>query len=50
MCKNDVEDLQIYGHGNLSGDKLLHHSDSDKLVEDFWKFKSIKIQSQILFF
>ena len=43
---NDVQKIYIYGHRTLSGDKLFHHSDSDILVEDFRKFKSIKIKSQ----
>ena len=33
---NDVQKIYIYGHRTLSGDTLLHHSDSDKLVEEFW--------------
>ena len=45
----DEENIHIYDHGTLSGDKLLHHSDSDKLVEDFRKFKLIKIESQWTF-
>ena len=44
------ENIPIHDYGTLAGDKLSHHSDSDKLVEVFWKFKSIKIKSQILFF
>ena len=47
---NDGENIPIHDYGTLAGDKLSHHSDSDKLVEVFWKFKSIKIKSQILFF
>ena len=43
------ENIHIYDRGILTGDKLPHHSDSDKLVEDFRKFKSIKIISQFLF-
>ena len=45
----DVDDgwnIHIYDYVTLSGDKLPHHTDSDKLVEDFRKFKSIKIKSQ----
>ena len=43
----DGENIHIYGHGTLSGDKLPHHSASDRPPEDFWKFKSIKIKSQL---
>ena len=39
---DDGENIHVYDHGTLSGYKLLHHSDSDKLVEDFRKLKSIK--------
>ena len=46
---NNEENIHIYDHRNLTGDKLSHHSDSDKLVEDFRKFKSIKIESQWTF-
>ena len=45
----DGENIHIYDHRNLSGDKLLHHSYSDKLVEDFIYIKSLKIKSQFLF-
>ena len=47
---NDVQKIYIYGHRTLSGDTLLHHSDSDKLVEDFRKFKSVKIKDHFFFF
>ena len=46
---NDVENIHIYDHGTLSGDKLLHHSDSDRLVEEFRRLISIKIKSQSSF-
>ena len=41
----DPEDVD-YGENS---NKLPHHSDSDKLVENFIKIKSVKIQSQFLF-
>ena len=43
------ENIHIYDHRNLSDDKLLHHSYSDKLVEDFIFTKSLEIKSQFLF-
>ena len=45
----DGENIHIYDHGTLSGDKLPHHSNSDKLVEEFRKLISIEIKSQSLF-
>ena len=46
---NDEENIHIYDHRTLSGDKLLHHSNSDKLVEEFRKLISIEIKSQSSF-
>ena len=46
---DNEENIHIYDHGTLSGDKLLHHSNSDKLVEEFRKLISIEIKSQSLF-
>ena len=46
---DDGWDIHIYDHVTLSGDKLPHHIDSDKLVEVFIKIKSVKIKSQLLF-
>ena len=46
---DDGENIHIFGHGTLSGDKLPHHSASDRPPEDYWKFKSIKIKSQLIF-
>ena len=43
------ENIHIYDHGILTEDKLPHHSVSDKLVENFIKIKSVKIQSQFSF-
>ena len=46
---NDEENIHIYDHRTLSGDKLLHHSDSDRLVEEFRRLILIKIKSQSSF-
>ena len=42
----DGENIRIFGHGTLSGDRLPHHSNSDSPPEDFWKYKAIRIKSQ----
>lgn len=42
----DGENIHIYGHGTLSGDRLPHHSFSTSPPEDFWKYKAIRIKSQ----
>ena len=46
---DDGEIIHVYDHGTLSGFKLLHHSDSDRLVEEFRKLISIEIKSQSSF-
>ena len=43
----DGENIHIYGHGTLSGDKLPHHDFAPNPPEDNWKFKSIRIKSQL---
>ena len=43
------ENIHIYGHGTLSGDRLPHHSFAPNPPEDNWKFKSIRIKSTIVF-
>ena len=39
------ENIRIFGHGTLSGDRLPHPNFSPNPPEDNWKFKSIKIKS-----
>ena len=43
------ENIHIYGHGTLSGDRLPHHSHAPNPPEDSWKFKSIRINSELCF-
>ena len=45
----DGKKIHIYNDGTLTGYKLPHHSDSDILVENIIKIKSVKTQSQFLF-
>ena len=46
--KEDGENIHIFGHGTLSGDKLPHHSVAPNPPEDNWKFKSIRIRSLLI--
>ena len=45
----DGENIQIFGHGTLSGDKLPHHDFAPNPPEDSWKFRSIRIRSLLIF-
>ena len=45
----DGENIKIYGHGTLSGDKLPYHDFAPNPLEDSWKFRSIRIKSVCLF-
>ena len=44
------ENIRIYGHGTLSGDRLPHPNHAPNPPEDNWKFRSIRIKSQIRVF
>ena len=42
------ENIHIYGHGTLSGDRLPHHDHAPNPPEDNWKFRSIRIKSKFV--
>ena len=45
--KGNAENIHIYGHGTLSGDKIPHHQYSDRPPEDLWKFHPIRIRGKL---
>ena len=40
------ENIHIYGHGTLSGDKIPHIQHSDSPPEDVWKYSPIRIRGR----